>query len=137
MIYEMLDAGPEKAISATDLARVLGLHKRDVSKMVELERRAGRPICATCNTKKPGYFLPETREDMVFYIRRLKHREAEIAATREALTAQLMARADETMQAAPDGTGTSFYRELTGGSWDAKGGGADGNRKKKRNSRAR
>ena len=84
MIYEMLAAGPNNAISATHVARVLGVHKRDVSKMVEQERRAGRPICATCNSKNPGYFLPEDRAEMEHYIRRLRHREAEIAATRAA-----------------------------------------------------
>ena len=84
MIYEMLAAGPNNAVSATHLARVLGVHKRDVSKMVERERREGRPICATCNSKNPGYFLPESREEMEHYIKRVRHREAEIAATRAA-----------------------------------------------------
>ena len=89
MIYEMLAAGPNNAVSATHLARVLGVHKRDVSKMVERERRAGRPICATCNSRDPGYFLPESRDDMQHYINRLRHREAEIAETRAACEATL------------------------------------------------
>ena len=93
MIYEMLAAGPNNAISATHLARVLNVHKRDISKMVERERREGRPICATCNSENPGYFLPAAPEEMEHYINRLRHREAEIARTREALTAQMQARA--------------------------------------------
>jgi len=86
MIYEMLAAGPNNAISATHLARVLGVHKRDISRMIERERRAGRPICATCNRENPGYFLPAAPDEMEHYIKRLRHREAEIARTREALT---------------------------------------------------
>lgn len=84
MIYEMLQTGQSNAQSATNLARVLGVHKRDVSRMVERERRAGYPICATSNGRDPGYFLPVDREDMRHYINRLRHREAEIAETRAA-----------------------------------------------------
>ena len=87
MIYEMLLTGPDNAISATHLARVLNAHKRDISKTVERERREGRPICATCNSENPGYYLPADPEEIEHYINRLRHREAEIATTREALTA--------------------------------------------------
>lgn len=93
MIFEILAAGPGNAISATHLARILGTSRRDISRQVERERRAGRPICATCNSGNPGYFLPEAPEEMEHYINRLRHREAEIARTREALTAQMQARA--------------------------------------------
>lgn len=107
MIFEMLAAGPANAISATHLARVLGVHKRDVSKMIERERREGRPICATCNSENPGYFLPADPEEMQDYINRLRHREAEIAATREALTAQMRARAAQAGLTVPGNEGAA------------------------------
>lgn len=91
MIYEMLPAGPNNAVSATHLARVLGVHKRVISRMIEKERRAGRPICAISDSENPGYFLPESPEELEHYIIRLRHREAEIARTRQALEAQMQA----------------------------------------------
>lgn len=85
MIHEMLSDGPANAISSTHLARVLGVTRRDISRMVEKERRAGRPICATCNQQNPGYYLPRTLKDLAIYINRIRSREAEIAKTRKAL----------------------------------------------------
>ena len=84
MIYELLMTGEQAATTARDLARITGLPRRGISSLVESERRAGRPICATCDSRNPGYYIPETREDMQQYCNRLAHREAEIARTREA-----------------------------------------------------
>ena len=84
MIYELLMTGEENATTARDLAKMAGLNRRQVSILIERERRAGRPICATCDSKNPGYYIPVNREDMQRYCRRLEHREAEIARTREA-----------------------------------------------------
>lgn len=84
MIYEILSHGRENARSARELAQVLNIGRRGVSAMVERERRAGKPICATTDSKAPGYFIPETRGDMEMYCRRLQHRAGEIFKTRAA-----------------------------------------------------
>lgn len=84
MIFEMLDTGEQNARSARELAQALQTDKRTISLLVERERRAGKPICATSDSKTPGYFIPATREDMERYCRRLHHRAGEIFKTRAA-----------------------------------------------------
>jgi len=84
MIYELLLTGERNATTARDLAKLTGLDRRGVSLAIEQERRAGFPICASCDSKHPGYYIPETQQDMRQYCSRLEHREAEIARTRQA-----------------------------------------------------
>ena len=84
MIYELLGTGKESARTARDLSQVTGLDRRGISLLVERERRAGKPICATCDGKTPGYFIPADREEMQAYCNSLYHREREIAKTRKA-----------------------------------------------------
>ena len=54
MIAELLDTGKGNAITARTLAKLTGLDPRGISQQVERERRAGRPICATCDSGGPG-----------------------------------------------------------------------------------
>ena len=82
MIYELLMTG--EPTTARELAKLTGIDRRKVSIMIERERRAGRPICASCDSKNPGYYIPENREEMARYCASLKHREREIARTRAA-----------------------------------------------------
>lgn len=84
MIFELLDTGEQNARSARELAKVLNTDRRSISILVERERRAGKPICATSDSKTPGYYIPATREDMEHYCRRLQHRAGEIFKTRAA-----------------------------------------------------
>ena len=84
MIFEMLDTGEQNARTARELAKVLNTDRRQISSLVEQERRAGKPICATCDSKTPGYYIPATREDMERYCRQLQHRAGEIFKTRAA-----------------------------------------------------
>lgn len=84
MIYEMLDTGEQNARTARELAKQLGADRRVISHLVERERRAGKPICATTDSKTPGYYIPATREDMERYCNRLQHRAGEIFKTRAA-----------------------------------------------------
>ena len=84
MIYELLNTGAENARSAKDLAKQLNAAPRDISKMIERERRAGRPICATCNGQSPGYFIAANVEEMERYCKQLYHRAGEIHKTRRA-----------------------------------------------------
>lgn len=84
MIFELLDTGEQNARTARELAKLIGADRRSVSIIVERERRAGKPICATSDSKTPGYYIPATREEMERYCRRLQHRAGEIYKTRAA-----------------------------------------------------
>lgn len=84
MIFELLDTGEQNARTARELAKLTGTNKRSISILVERERRAGKPICATSDSKTPGYYIPATREDMERYCSRLQHRAGEIFKTRAA-----------------------------------------------------
>lgn len=84
MIFELLDTGEQNARTARELAKALNTDRRSVSILVERERRAGKPICATSNSKTPGYYIPATRKDMERYCSRLQHRAGEISKTRAA-----------------------------------------------------
>ena len=89
MIYEMLSTGRENARTARELAQMTGTDRRAVSLIVERERRAGRPICATCDGTTPGYYIAADRGEMQEYCDSLRHREREIAKTRKACAATM------------------------------------------------
>lgn len=84
MIYELLDIGADHARSARELSKLLHIDPRKISQAIERERREGRPICATCDSKTPGYYIPADRDDMERYCKRLQHRAGEIFKTRKA-----------------------------------------------------
>ena len=83
MIYEMLATGEQNARTARYLAQILGTDRRSISELVERERRAGKPICATTG-RTPGYFIPADRDEMERFCRQLQHRAGEIFKTRAA-----------------------------------------------------
>lgn len=83
MVYEILFTGEEFAQTGRELSAKLGVTQRQLTAMIERERRQGFPICA--NTRgKYGYFIPADKEQMQSYLRSLKHREKELALTRRA-----------------------------------------------------
>lgn len=67
MIYERLQVGRENARSAIELAEELHTDLRGIAMLVREERMAGKPICAACSRKTPGYYIPATREEMAQY----------------------------------------------------------------------
>ena len=83
MIAEILGAGAENAKSASILCAALHIDRRELTLLIEKERRAGQPICASCHTPK-GYYLAADREEMQQYIKQLHHRAGEIYKTRRA-----------------------------------------------------
>ena len=89
MIFELLSPGRENARTARDLARMTGTDRRNISLLVERERRAGKPICATCDGNTPGYYIAANQIEMMAYCENLRHREQEIAKTREACAATI------------------------------------------------
>ena len=82
---DVLPVGGENAISAKTLAAVLGLKDiRSVSRLVELERRAGVPICAATGGEGRGYFLAASPGELKRYLDSLNRRICEVCRTRNA-----------------------------------------------------
>ena len=88
MIHELLAEGEANARTARELRDYLGLKKRQITKQIERERRAGWPICANVATPK-GYYLAATREELAAYCFSLKHRHEEVGKTLEAMEAAI------------------------------------------------
>lgn len=85
MIHEFLGHGRGNAIPGRDLVAILQLKDgRELTKLIEKERRCGEPICATTNSENPGYFLAEDTEELEQYIRSLDRRLKNVRTTREA-----------------------------------------------------
>lgn len=85
-IASILCVGKENALTGREIRRVLGLKDgRDVTALVEQERHSGIPICATCNSKRPGYYLPQTPGELDTYNRSLRRRIKNVTATLEAM----------------------------------------------------
>ena len=85
MIAEVLNVGEDYAIDATTLCAFLGLQKRQLTKVIAAERRAGAFICASTDLAHPGYYLAENVDEFRRYLRSLENRERELRLTREAL----------------------------------------------------
>lgn len=84
MVYDFLNTGKSQAISSSRLCEALGLTKRQLTKAIEAERRAGFPICANCDSEQAGYYKPANNEELEEYCNKLKHRAIEIFKTRKA-----------------------------------------------------
>lgn len=83
-VTEILSEGRDNAITAARLAEKIGVKKRELTRMIEEERRAGAPICAACG-QNPGYFLAKNEKELQEYIDALYFRAGEIFKTRRAL----------------------------------------------------
>lgn len=84
-LSELLLTGRANAVPGKELVNLLGLKDlRELTKVVERERREGTPICASvCGVR--GYYLAETPEELTAYLGSLYHREREVSRTRTAL----------------------------------------------------
>lgn len=85
LLSDYLSIGRENAKTGKDLAYMLNCDPRQISQRIELERRAGKPICATCDGTQPGYYLAATADDLQEYCDKLHRRAGEIYKTRRAL----------------------------------------------------
>lgn len=85
MVYELLEKGQANALPARELAWRIGCSVRDLSAIIQNERRQGLPICATSNAVHPGYFIAETPEELDHYCKALKQRAIAIFQTRKPL----------------------------------------------------
>lgn len=85
MIHEILQRGSAGALTADEISRFMNMSIREVTRQIERERRTGNPICASVTTPH-GYYLADNAEELLHYVRRLRHRERELRKTRRALT---------------------------------------------------
>ncbi len=89
-VSSLLLTGAENAITGREIKRIMGIKDgREISFMVERERRGGVPICASCDGKNPGYYLPGSPRDLEKYTVSLQRRITAITATLEALETAL------------------------------------------------
>lgn len=85
-IASILCVGKENAVTGREIRRILALKDaRDVTARVEAERRGGVPICATCDSERPGYYLPRTPEELSAYNRSLRQRIKNVTGTLDAM----------------------------------------------------
>ena len=86
VISRILCTSKENALTAHEIRRILDLRsERDVTALVERERQQHVPICATCDSARPGYYLPETPEELEHYNMSLHSRIKNIQKTLAAL----------------------------------------------------
>lgn len=84
MVFEILETGRKNAKTGAELCERLEVGRRELGRIIETERRAGHPICSTSNSKKPGYFLAATADEMRIFCNSLMKRAGEIQKTRRA-----------------------------------------------------
>lgn len=89
-LVDLIPSGRENAVTGRELASLLGMDCRDVSRTIEKLRADGEPVCATCDSSRPGYFLAEGPEDLERYIASLDRRLRAIRRTRAALEETLL-----------------------------------------------
>lgn len=84
MIHELLAEGRENARTGNELAKAINVNIRDITAIIERERREGQPICAATG-ENPGYFLAADADELERYCDQLKGRAIELFKTRQAL----------------------------------------------------
>lgn len=85
-IFPLLGHGKSSAVPGKELAGLLGLDDlRELTKLVERERASGIPICATCDSQQPGYFLSSGPGELAAYIKSLDRRLHNVRKTRDRL----------------------------------------------------
>ena len=67
-LFKILPSGKENAVPGWKLVEILGLKDlRDLTQLVERERRDGSPICASTGAEK-GYYLADGPEELEDYL---------------------------------------------------------------------
>ena len=89
-VASALSEGGVNAITGKELVALLELKDgRELTKLVERERKAGIPICASVDNRKPGYYLAAEPSEFARYIKSLDRRLKNISRTRASCEATL------------------------------------------------
>lgn len=79
VITALLPVGKAEPITAEKLAKAIGVSDpRYITHEISKLRHNGVPICASCDPKHPGYYLPENLAELERYLRSLDHRQREL-----------------------------------------------------------
>lgn len=81
-IVKFIPHGKKNAVGGKELKQVTGLDERTVKQQIANARLKGAVICSILDGNKGGYFIPETPEEAVEYVRTEQCR---IASARAAL----------------------------------------------------
>lgn len=86
IVSRLLSHGRENPITGAVLVRLLGLKDlRELTQLIERERRAGVPICAATDASNPGYYLADGPSELETYLDSLDRRLRNIGQTRRHL----------------------------------------------------
>ncbi len=85
-VSSVLSTGVENAVPARQLVEALSVKDiRELTRMIERERRLGFPICAAVAGETQGYYLAGNAAELEQYIASLDRRLKSVRATRTAL----------------------------------------------------
>ena len=87
-ISDYLSKGQKNAIPCAELERLTGLSAREIRKRVRAERIAGTVILSS-QDEKPGYYLPDTTEEIERFCRSMEKRGRSAFMARKAAAAML------------------------------------------------
>jgi hypothetical protein len=77
-VAQFLLCGQTNAIPMRDLERLLGMPARLIRMEIAAERMRGVPILSSSTPGYSGYFLAETDEERLHFVRSMQHRANEI-----------------------------------------------------------
>lgn len=88
MVNELLSGGKENAKTGRELRELLNISERELMAIIEAERRAGVPICASTGSN-PGYYIAANKQEMQDYCGSLLRRGGNLFKTRRACLATI------------------------------------------------
>lgn len=90
-VSKLLMTGKANAITGGKLVEILELKDiRELTQLIERERRAGLPICASTDQTWPGYYLAADTAELEAYINSLNRRLHNVGQTRQHLESTLL-----------------------------------------------
>lgn len=85
-VSDLLLEGKDNATKGAELVKVMELSDlRDLTQLIERERKDGVPICASTDMNSPGYYLAGNPEELEAYINSLYRRLRNVGMTRKHL----------------------------------------------------
>lgn len=90
-VSALLLRGRDNAITGAKLVELMELKElRDLTQLIESERRAGSPICASTSAGNHGYYLASNAVELEDYITSLDRRIHNVSTTRKHLETTLL-----------------------------------------------